>query len=110
MMEQQRWSTQFMESNKLGLSCAKLSISWILFCPLASLKFDCLVQTGTMTAKIFNTSGEAAIVNNQMYVDIFCKDKCFTDRCLKDKCCMGKCCMDKWYWATCQQSRMVPQT
>ena len=26
-----------------------------------------------------------------------------------DKCCMDKCCMVKWYWATCQQSRMLYQ-
>ena len=32
----------------------------------ASLKFDCLVQTGTIMAKIFNTSGEAVIVPWQM--------------------------------------------
>ena len=43
------------ECNKLGLSCAKLSIIWswsiFLFGSVASLKFDCLVQTGTITAK-----------------------------------------------------------
>ena len=26
-----------------------------------------------------------------------------------DKCCMDKCCRVKWYWATCQQSRMLYQ-
>ena len=36
-------------------------------------------------------------------------DKCCTDRCCMDKCCMDKCCMVKWYWATCQQSRMLYQ-
>ena len=44
----------------------KLELVNFLFGSVASLKFDCLVQTGTITAKIFNTSGEAAIVNNQM--------------------------------------------
>ena len=36
-----------------------------MFGSVASLKFDCLVQTGTITANIFETSGEVAIVNNQ---------------------------------------------
>ena len=36
-------------------------------------------------------------------------DKCCTDRCYMDTYCMDKCCMVKWYWATCQQSRMLYQ-
>ena len=36
-------------------------------------------------------------------------DKCSVDKCYTDRCCMDKCCMVKWYWATCQQSRMLYQ-
>ena len=39
-----------------------------MFGSVASLKYDCLVQTGTITAKIFNTSGEAAIVKQPYFV------------------------------------------
>ena len=63
---------------------------------VASLKFDCLVQTGVV-----------AIVNNQMLsldkccmkiccTDRCCMDKCCTERCCMDKCCMDKCCMVIW--------------
>ena len=43
-------------------------------------------------------------------MDKCCMDKCSVDKCYTDRCCMDKCCMVKWYWVTCQQSRMVPQT
>ena len=69
------------------------------FGSVASLKFDCLVKTGVV-----------AIVSLQILsLDKNCMDKCCTDRCCMDKCCMDKCCMVKWYWATCQQSRMLYQ-
>ena len=88
----------------------QLELANFWFGSVASLKFDCLVQTGVV-----------AIVSNQILsldkccmekcsTDRCCMDKCCTDRCCMDTCCMDKCCMVKWYWATCQQSRMVPQT
>ena len=87
----------------------KLELAKLWFGFVASLKFDCLVQTGVV-----------AIVSNQILsldkccmekccTDRCCMDKCCTDRCCMDKCCMDKCCMVKWYWATCQQSRMLYQ-
>ena len=57
-----------------------------------------------------------AIVSNQIVsLDKCWMEKCCTDRCCMDKRCtdrcrMDKCCMVIWYWATCQQSRMVSQT
>ena len=68
------WPNLFKRYTKLGLSFAKLSISWswLHSGSIASLKVDCLVQTGTITAKILNTSGEAGhmfhgqMLNGQM--------------------------------------------
>ena len=92
--------------NKLCQAQYKLELAKFWFCPVVSLKFDCLVQTEVV-----------AIVNNQ----ILSLDKLhgkilhgqmlhgqMLHRQMMDKCCMDKCCMVKWYWATCQQSRMAP--
>ena len=63
----------------------KLELAEFWFGSVASLKFDCLVQTGVV-----------AIVNKQILcLDKCCSDKCCRDRCCMDKCCMDKCCMDK---------------
>ena len=59
----------------------KLELVNFLFGSVASLKFDCLVQTGRITGKIFKTSGAAAIANNQMSLEKCCKDKCCMYRC-----------------------------
>ena len=63
----------------------KLELAKFWFGSVASLKFDCLAQTGVV-----------AIVNNQILSLNKCSmDKCFRDRCCMDKCCMDKCCMDR---------------
>ena len=73
----------------------ELELAKFRFGSVASLKFDCLIQTGVF-----------AIVNNQILSLV----KCCINKCCRNRCCMDKFCMDKCLLATCQQSRVVPQT
>ena len=63
----------------------KLDLAKFLFGSVASLKFDCLFQTGVV-----------AIVNNRILsLEKCCMDRYRMEKCYMDKCCMDRCCMDR---------------